>query len=192
MGALADCERIVNSLIGQPANTLSTLAFFAAAVVISRRRDLIWIAVAVAATGAGSFLFHGPMAPGAIWVHDTTLVWLIAIIVGWNRPWERWTRLPGLALLGVVFASAPVVADPLAIALTAAAVVLIIIPDRSLHTLGPLGLLAAAAVIGRLGATGGPLCDPNSLLQPHALWHITAAAAVTWWTLGRPRPELPE
>lgn len=192
MGALADCERIANSLIGQPANALSALAFVIAGVIIARRRDLTWIGVAVAATGVGSFLFHGPMAPGGVWIHDTTLVWLIAVIAGWNRPWERWTRLPGLALLGVVFAGAPLVADPVAIALTGAALGLILIPSRSLENLGPVALLGVAAVVGRLGATGGPLCDPNSLLQAHAIWHIGAATAVTWWALARPKQHLSE
>ncbi|MGH8945846.1 MAG: hypothetical protein ACRDVL_06845, partial [Acidimicrobiia bacterium] len=189
MGALADCEQIANSLLGQPANALSTLSFLVAGIVVARRRDLTWVGVALVATGIGSFLFHGPMAPEGQWLHDTTLVWLIAVIAGWNRPWKRWTRVPGLVLLGVVFAGAPLVADPLAIALTATTLGLILIPDRSLHDLGPIVLLGMAAVVGRLGATGGPLCDPDSLLQPHALWHMAAAAAVAWWALGRELPD---
>jgi hypothetical protein len=71
------------------------------------------------------------------------------------------------------------------------------------HDLGLYGLLAVAAVevwqapagrrppfpavamfgVGLLvwffSRTGGALCDPNSLLQGHALWHLLAAAAVT-------------
>lgn len=188
MGALADCERIANSLLGQPANALSTLAFLVAGVVVARRPDLRWIGLAIFATGIGSFLFHGPMPRGSQWAHDVTLVWLIALIAGWGRPWERWTRLPGLAVLGVVFAGAPILADPLAVALTAAALGLVLIPDRSIHNLGPIAVLGLAAIVGRLGATGGPLCDPDSLFQPHALWHIAAAGAVAWWALGRPLP----
>lgn len=192
VGALADCERIIGPFLGQPANSLSTLAFVVGGVVVARHPDLSWIGLALVATGVGSFLFHGPLAPGAEWIHDTTLVWLIAVIVGWNRPWERWTRLPGLAALGVVFAGAPILADPVAIALTGAAIAFILIPDRTIHDVGPLALLGAAAIVGRLGATAGPLCNPESLLQPHALWHLAAAAAVVWWALGRPTPELSE
>ena len=44
-----------------------------------------------------------------------------------------------------------------------------------------------SAVVGRLGATGGPLCDPGSWLQPHGLWHISAAAALGWWAVAAPR-----
>lgn len=188
MGALADCELIRDSFLAQPANALSTLAVVIAGCFIARHPHVRWIGIATIATGIGSFLFHGPMAPGAVWIHDTTLVWLILVIVGWGRSWQRWTHLPGLAALGVVFAGIPLAADPVAIALTAAALGLILFADRTIATWGPLALLGAAAVIGRLGATGGPLCDPNSIWQPHALWHMTAAIAVAWWALGRPAP----
>jgi hypothetical protein len=53
---------------------------------------------------------------------------------------------------------------------------------------GPLVLLGSVAIIGRLGATGGPLCDPHSLLQPHGLWHLGAAIAVLWWARRYPTP----
>lgn len=39
-----------------------------------------------------------------------------------------------------------------------------------------LGAFAVALVIWRLSWTGAPLCDPNSLLQGHALWHLLAEA----------------
>jgi len=186
MGALADCELIRESVLGQPANALSTLALLIAGVVIARRHDLRWIGIATFATGIGSFLFHGPMAPGAEWIHDTTLVWLILVIVGWGRSWAGWTHLPGLAFLGLVFSGVPLLADPVAIALSAAILGIFWFTDRTLATWGPLALLGVAAVIGRLGATGGPLCQPTSIWQPHALWHVAAAAAVAWWALGRP------
>ena len=54
--------------------------------------------------------------------------------------------------------------------------------------LGPLALLGFVAVVGRLGATGGPLCDPAAVLQPHGLWHLGAALALLWWALLYPTP----
>ena len=49
--------------------------------------------------------------------------------------------------------------------------------------------LAAGGVAWVLGRTDGPLCDPDSLLQPHALWHalaaVAAAAALAVPTTGR-------
>jgi hypothetical protein len=187
MGALADCELVKSALLGQPANTITTLAFMIGGLVVAQRPRLRWIGAALFATGIGSFLFHGPMPPRAEWAHDTTLVWLILVIAGWNRPWERWTLLPGLTVLGVAFLAAPLIADPVGVGLTVAALGLLLIPDRSFGNWGPMALLGLAAVIGRLGATGGPLCNPESLFQPHALWHIASATAVVWWALARPR-----
>ncbi|HET9259835.1 MAG TPA: hypothetical protein VFP42_06875 [Acidimicrobiia bacterium] len=54
--------------------------------------------------------------------------------------------------------------------------------------IGPLALLAVVALIGRLGATGGPLCDPGSVVQPHGLWHLGAASALLWWAMLYPTP----
>jgi hypothetical protein len=193
MGAAADCEAIGAGFLGQPVNGLTTLGFVVAGmIVIIRRRDMRWIGIGLIATGIGSFLFHGPMPPGNEWAHDVTLAWLAAIVAGLGTRWERLTHLPALLIIGALVALAPVLADPLAVALTVAAVLSILRQDRSATTIAPLMLLAVLAVFGRLGATGGPLCDPGSLLQPHAVWHLGAAAAVAWWALSSPgEPQLP-
>jgi hypothetical protein len=34
-----------------------------------------------------------------------------------------------------------------------------------------------ALVVWRLSHTGAPLCEPNSLLQGHAVWHLLCAAS---------------
>jgi hypothetical protein len=129
------------------------------------------------------------MPPFADWAHDVTLAWLLLVVAGSGRPWERWTRLRGLVALGALIAIWPQVGDPVTVALAILALSLLLFDDRSGDTMGPMLLLAAVAIFGRLGATGGPLCDPDSILQPHALWHIGAATAVTWWALRRhPRP----
>ena len=61
---------------------------------------------------------------------------------------------------------------------------LLVSENRRFDTLGPIALLAVSALVGRLGATGGPWCDPDSVLQTHGLWHIGAAVAVGWWAIG--------
>ena len=40
----------------------------------------------------------------------------------------------------------------------------------------PVAAIGAAAHV--LGRTGGPLCAPDSILQPHAFWHLTTSATV--------------
>jgi hypothetical protein len=78
--AVGDCERIRPGLVGQPANTVSSFAFLAAAVPIARhgRRagSRPWAAVAGAAAleGIGSVGYHGPGGRGAKLVHDAGLV----------------------------------------------------------------------------------------------------------------------
>ncbi|HSJ82182.1 MAG TPA: hypothetical protein VLA91_00045 [Acidimicrobiia bacterium] len=185
MGAAADCETIGAGFLGQPVNTLTTLAFVVAGVVlVGLRPDRRWVGIGLVATGVGSFLFHGPMPPGSEWAHDVTLAWLIALVAGIGSRWERLTHLPTLLALAVVFAIVPVVADPVAVVMTGLALLTVLRRDRSRTVLAPLLLLAAVAVYGRLGATGGPLCDPGSVLQSHGVWHVGSALAVAWWAVG--------
>ncbi len=190
MGALQDCERIVGPLLGQPVNTLSTLAFVAAGGLVIKRSSLPWVGFALIATGIGSLLFHGPRPGLGEWAHDVTLAWLLLVVGASGRSWERWARVWGLPALGTLMAIWPAIGDPLAVTLAVLTLSLLLVDDRSGDTVGPVALLAAVGIFGRLGATGGPLCDPDSILQPHALWHIGSAAAITWWALRRhPRPE---
>lgn len=184
MGAAADCETIGAGFLGQPINALTTVGFvIAGAVIMSRRSDRRWIGLGLLATGIGSFLFHGPMPPGNEWAHDVSLAWLIIIVAGMGARWERLTHVPALLALGALFALFPALADPVAFSLTALALSSILRRDLSATSLAPLLLLAVAAIFGRLGATGAPLCDPGSILQPHAVWHLGSAIAVTWWAM---------
>lgn len=152
MGAIRDCETIGGTFLGQPINTLTTIAFVIAGVIVWRSTRRRWVAAALVATGVGSFLFHGPMPPYAQLAHDVTLWFLVAVVA-----------------------------------------ISIIAEYRSTHEwrplLGPGLLLAVVAIIGRLGATGNPLCDPGSPWQPHGLWHLGSAVAVTWWALDHEKPE---
>lgn len=188
MGAAADCEAIASGFLGQPVNAVSTFAFFVVGLwVWWRYPHARWIGIGLIATGIGSFLFHGPMPSGNEWAHDVGLAWLLAVIAGVGTTWERWTRLPALILLGAVIALFPAVADPLAVVLSLVAVASVLWRDRSRATIGPLLVAVIAGIYGRLGATGGPLCDPGSSWQPHAVWHVAAATAIFWLTIPKGR-----
>jgi hypothetical protein len=182
MGALRDCEAVVHSILGQPVNTITAFAFVVGGMVVIMRSDRLWVGVATIATGIGSILFHGPMPPYAEWAHDFTLAWLLLVVASRGRAWERWAHAPGLAVLAAVI-PLPGAADPVTVALASVAIVALVMQDRSSTTMAPLTLLVVVATVGRLGATGGPLCVPESIWQPHGLWHIGAATAVTWWAL---------
>lgn len=184
MGAAADCEAIGTGFLGQPINTVTTVAFLLVGVlVLIYRKERAWIGIGLIATGVGSFLFHGPMPGGSEWAHDVSLAWLLALIAGLGTRWEWISKGPALVGLGALFWLVPVIGDPTAVVLTALAVVSILVRERALPTWGPLALVSAAAVYGRLGSTGGPLCDPEALYQPHGVWHVLAAVAVGWWAI---------
>ncbi len=121
------------------------------------------------------------MPAWAEWAHDVSLAWLILIVAGLGSRFEKWTQLPGLAALGVVFALLPAAGDPVGAGLAVVAVIAIVRDEFSVANLAPLVALAVVAVLGRLGATGGPLCVPPSIWQWHGLWHVGAAGAVAWW-----------
>jgi hypothetical protein len=192
MGAEVDCERIRPEWLGQPFNSLTSLIFVAAgATIAGRRPERAWVGVALTATGVGSFLFHGPMPAGSQLAHDVSLAWLLATVPAVGTRWDRWVILPGLAVLGAFLAVAPSLADPLFIALTALVLAVLVRRDRSFTTIGPLALLVISAIVGRLGATGWPLCNAESIIQPHGIWHLGAAVAVTWWALAAPGPTRP-
>lgn len=105
--AASDCERIRPGAIGQPANTVSSLAFVIAAVPIAararERRSLAWAAVAAATAfeGIGSVAYHGPGGRVAKAIHDVGLVALIASLTR-ARLSERPVQVrPRAAALGV-------------------------------------------------------------------------------------------
>jgi hypothetical protein len=77
--AVSDCERIRPGLIGQPANTLSSLSFVAAAAPLWKRGGAWrWVAIALAFEGVGSVAYHGPGGRLAKFVHDIGIIGLMA------------------------------------------------------------------------------------------------------------------
>jgi hypothetical protein len=85
--ATSDCEAVRRGLIGQPANTVSSLGFVAAGVAIDRmarhRGRPAWRAVAAAAAveGLGSVAYHGPGGAWSKGLHDAGLVALGASVL---------------------------------------------------------------------------------------------------------------
>ena len=189
MGAFGDCELVGPGFLGQPINTLTTLPFLVLGGWLAYRRRSRWIGIALAATGTGSFIFHGPMPGWGEWAHDVTLAWLIVTIGGLDTRWERRSRIPALIALAVLFAALPMTADPVAAGLTVVVAGSILLRRPPAAELMPLALLASLAILGRLGSTEGPLCDPGSIWQLHGVWHIGSAVAVTWWTVAKRRQE---
>jgi hypothetical protein len=96
----SDCEAVRDGLLAQPVNSLSSLAYVVAAIVVVRRDPRHGVlALALGAVGLGSFLYHGPMPGGAGFVHDGSLVVLAAALV--HAAWRRHLRRPPIAALVV-------------------------------------------------------------------------------------------
>ena len=178
--AAADCERILESWWGQPVNTVTSAAFVVAAALVWWRRHDMPTALFLAAIGAGSIAFHGPMPVWAEFLHDAsivlTLAWILLVETGRERSW------PLAFAVGLAVSVKPVVADPAQALLAVAAIgVVLVVSRRRPRRLPAVGILAAGALVGTLSRTGGPLCDPDSIWQGHGFWHVAAAAALTLW-----------
>jgi hypothetical protein len=154
----SDCEAIHGGWLAQPAATLSSAAFLAAAAWLACRLPArgagrvaaVAYAGLVAMVGVGSVDYHGPQSAAAAELHD----------------------IPVTAALGY------------AIVVPA---VRLLRGRRPIDALSPRTLPVAAMAITvagaayLLGRTDGPLCMPDSLWQPHALWHSGAAVAMAAW-----------
>lgn len=150
-----DCERLREGLLAQPANAVSSAAYvLAAGVVLARlwgpareRRPEV----------AGYAAVLALVGAGSVLYHGPQ--------VAGSKALHDW---PIPVLLSIVVAT-PLVRRRRGLPA---------LPGWTrtrgvwLAGLGGIGLGSYA-----LGRTGSPLCDPDSLLQPHALWHVTTAAA---------------
>ena len=173
-----DCERLHDGLIAQPVNTVSALAYVAVgAWLVGRglrsgaagrpspgRPATVAFGVAVAAAGLGSVDYHGPGSPAARFLHDGGLYAVVGLVA-----WHEVARRVGRARLGR--AELPWAELPWARWA----------PRRRTAYLAALGAAGAGLACWWAGRTASPWCDPDSLLQGHAAWHLLGAAALTCW-----------
>ena len=182
--AAADCELIGDGFLGQSANSISSLTFVLVGLLLVQRRPVLgWAAIAV---GIGSFLFHGPMPGWAEWAHDVSLAMVPVAIAFEARPR---VVLVIAGLVAVVFGLWLGVAEVVTAILVIEAGV-IVWSRRKTVSIRPaalaIALLAAGALVSVLSRTNGQLCDPDSLLQGHALWHVLGASALWVWAKAKP------
>lgn len=196
-GAASDCETI-RAVVGQPMNVASSLAmsvFGLGLVVVARRwedrlrrQSLMLLGGALTSTGIGSALFHGPGGTWAWIAHDVTITAIpLAAALGFEA--ERRQRPAVVLFLAAMAAAvlarwASVEAQTISVALAFVGLLFAAYRRRSLGLfnvpwlVASAGLLVAARVIFSLSRTGSVLCQPDSLLQGHAAWHVLIALAV--------------
>ena len=177
-GAAADCERITTGWAGQPVNMFTSIAFVAAAISLFGFRRPVQGAVMLA-IGVGSVAFHGPMPSWGEWLHDASVLAALGLVILPTEQGTRWV-FP-IAGLAAALAVDPRWGDYSAAGLTVVAVGSVAVRGGERSWL-PLTIVGLGALVGRLAATGGPWCDPDTIWQGHGLWHLAAALALwIWW-----------
>jgi hypothetical protein len=195
---LGDCEAIGSGWLTQPVNAWSSLAFGVVGIAIvagarstaGRERSVrVIFGLLLTATGAGSFLFHGPQPAFGGFVHDLTFLaalWFL-IVVNINGAIGTMTDRTAVlvVLAGLAGIAALLVLDSgVTNILTALLAIALVGSDLFLWRVatpapGWYGLAIASLLIGiglfLAGRTGSPLCDPGGLAQAHAGWHVFAA-----------------
>jgi hypothetical protein len=165
-----DCERLHGGLIAQPVNTASALAYVAVGAWLVGRGlrsgapgrpapGPVAFGLAVAAAGVGSVDYHGPGSPAARLLHDGGLYAVVGLVA-----WQEIARRVGRARRAR--AGVPWVGWT---------------RRRRTAYRAALAAAAAGAACWWLGRTDSSWCDPDSLLQGHAAWHLLGAAALACW-----------
>ncbi|WP_024302471.1 ceramidase domain-containing protein [Pseudogulbenkiania sp. MAI-1] len=200
------CERIAPGLLGEPINTLSNLAFFAAAWWVWRHAAMAgagagrarWLAWLLALIGAGSFTFHAFATGWAEWL-DVLPILLFQLVFLWRyfRDIAGWLPLAtGLFLLGFVAAGVEAGNYPqwLNGSLSYLPALLVLLGIGVWHRRAGLAgggyLVAAAATFAvslMFRSIDNVVC-PGFTVGTHFLWHflnaVVLALAVRGWMLG--------
>lgn len=136
----------------------------------------------------GSFLFHGPMPEWAEWAHDVTLAAIPLAVALEAKPR---IVIAGSVVLAVLFGLRLDLAEIVTAILVIEAGVLVVTRRHTLRRTPALGaavLVGVGSLVSGLSRTDGPWCDPDLVVQGHALWHLFGAAAVWLWSLASPNP----
>ena len=156
-----DCEALGDGWLAQPVNALSSLAYVAVGAELMVRawqqRSRGWSSVGLAAFGA-----------------------LVAVegvgSVGFHGPGDSVSHRLHDAAIGGTLAF-----------VAATEVVALVRRPRRRRTRRRLvvaaALLGTATAVNLLSRTDDPLCNPDRLLQGHAVWHVLTALALREWAL---------
>lgn len=201
------CETLRTGYVAQPANTLSSFAFVAVALFVafrwrrsaksgkttlSRTECALFMASLVLA-GLGSTFYHASFTfVGQVF--DVSGMYFVATFILLHRLGPRWSLSPVGSGLGFVALNAALMAAQ--------------VTTPSMRRAGFAVLLVAALTVewraaraGRLWLARGAglmtlafviwvidrerlLCDPDSLIQGHAIWHLLGAfaSACLYWS----------
>ncbi|WP_225753415.1 hypothetical protein [Actinotalea sp. Marseille-Q4924] len=196
------CELLAAGFLQEPVSAVSSAAYVVAAVVVLgqarrrgvgpgavRPREVAPFAALVAGIGVGSFVQHGPDPAWSDLAHDLPLAATLCLVAAdgvaalRSRPRRWWWWVAPTALLVPAILLVPRPADAAQAVVAGVAVVVTLLRARAepavrARALVAVGLLALGGLVGTLSRAGGPLCDPASVWQGHAAWHVLSAAAL--------------
>lgn len=205
-----DCEALGGGALAQPVNAITSLSYVVVGVVIAvsaertgRERPSSFVyAACLAAVGLGSVAFHGPQISGSQIMHDLpiliTAIFVLNHDVAVIRRTRRhvWWTFGGAALIatGISVLSAEAATVVTGVVIFGVLVAEVVIDRRGLRDLdrrrqrqAQVAIIAVAAVAGAswlLGRTDSPVCEPDSVIQFHGLWHVISSAIFgLWWWL---------
>lgn len=190
------CELYSNDgFWGQPANSVTSLAFVVSGVAILAGRrgghGRVPYALLVIGVGAGSLIQHGPNPDWQAFAHDLPLAGVLAFVavdaaadLTGRKLSPAWWLVPTAMMVPVV-AAGPTASTAAQSALAVVAIGLNLYrarvrPRLRRRLLTSLAILGVGGLIGTLGDRTS-LCRPESLLQGHAVWHILSALSL--WRL---------
>lgn len=206
----SDCEELGDGFLAQPVNAVTSLSYTAIGLAVIllalrggrwRTRSVIY-GLCLVGTGLGSVLFHGPQPAGSRFLHDFPIVLVILLIALHDLSLIRtgFRRVPVAflvvgavtALLALVWPIAAGIATALVAVCAIAAEVVVyrrrlrgsdVGRQRHLYA-SIVGVAAVAGGAYLLGRTGSPVCDADSELQFHGLWHLVSSIGFgLWWWL---------
>lgn len=210
-----DCEELGDGFLAQPVNALTSFSYVLVGLVIAvvawrgpHDRARSWVyAACVAAVGLGSVAFHGPQPGGSRLMHDLPILLTAMFIVCHDLSllFTRFRRvLPTFAVASLLALAIGAVSLDAVLALTGAALLTVaacevLIYRRRLRPVSTprqrrayVAIIAVAVVAGLtwlLGRTDAPVCEPDSVLQLHGVWHaISALIFGLWWWLAFDQP----
>jgi len=207
------CEAISSGLVAQASNAWSNGGFVLVGLAVlaavggvagsglmarDDRVRRLYGAVAVF-LGVGSFLFHGTMRAWGGYLDLLSMHVFIGFLLAYDlariRGWGHAAFSAALWPLVAMFAGVLLVVPPehgktvfAVLVVVTLALEAVVGRGRTVVHRVPwfwagIGTFVAANVVWNLSRTGRPWCDPESLLQGHALWHLLTAATV--WCLYR-------
>ena len=172
--ATSDCEAVRTGSLAQPANAWSALGLGVVGVVALWAGPSLLGSTVVAASAA-SFAAHGTVHDAAEVADGVAVAALATALVVTTRPPVGWWAPAAVVAVGAL-AAIPGVGSVVQVVVVAAAGIALV----SIGRLGALAVAIAAGgyVVWGISRTDGPWCEPTSLAQGHALWHLLAAIVV--------------